>query len=471
MMMLSTVDNMAYSGNIVQEAWKALEDRLPRGWRLRRPPRQARAGKGIVADAVISLAGPGDQAASIIVETKSRLEPQHVESLVAGRRADPSRPILVVAPFLSPRTRERLAASGLNFADLTGNIRLSLSKPALFIDARGADENPTPVPRERSSLKGAKAGRLVRSLCDFRPPIGLRDLAKRAGVDAGYASRVVQNLIREALVTRTGRGPITTVDWAALLRRWSEEYSPTKSGRATWFLAPRGLQPIVDMLKKLRGGYVVSGSWAANLLAPVAPARLLLCYADDVSALAKRLDLRQVDAGMNVVLAQPFDPVVAERTSKRDGLTIAAPSQVVADLLTSPGRGPDEAEALIEWMGKSEQLWRTESSSRVRASPRPRYHEAVPTTSLTDRRKDILDLARRHGARNLRLFGSEARGDARPDSDIDLLVDMEDGRSLLDLIGLSQDLEDLLGRHVDVVTASSLHPRIRENVLADARPL
>jgi hypothetical protein len=110
--------------------------------------------------------------------------------------------------------------------------------------------------------------------------------------------------------------------------------------------------------EKLRAGYVVSGSWAANVLTPIAPTRLLLCCADDVPALAKRLELRQVDAGMNVVLAQPFDPVVAERTSKRDGLTIAAPSQVVADLLTSPGRGPNKAEALIEWMRKNENAWR-----------------------------------------------------------------------------------------------------------------
>jgi hypothetical protein len=132
-----------------------------------------------------------------------------------------------------------------------------------------------------------------------------------------------------------------------------------KAGRTTSFLAPRGLQTVVDALKKLRGGYTVSGSWAANLLAPVAPARLLLCYADDVFALAKRLDLRQVEAGLNVILAQPFDPVVAERTIKRDRLVIAAPSQIVADLMTSPGRGPNEAEALIEWMRQNEDAWRT----------------------------------------------------------------------------------------------------------------
>ncbi len=154
------------------------------------------------------------------------------------------------------------------------------------------------------------------------------------------------------------RRSITSVDWAALLRRWSEQYSPLKSGRVAWFLAPRGLAPVVDKLKTLRSGYVVSGSWAANLYAPVAPARLLLCYADDVQKLAQTLELRQVDAGMNVALVRPFDQIVSERTSKRDRLTVAALTQVAVDLLTSPGRGPNEAEALMEWMQENESAWR-----------------------------------------------------------------------------------------------------------------
>jgi hypothetical protein len=307
---------------------------------------------------VLKVSGPDSGVGSIVVEAKSRLEPKDVDRLIAVRPADRTTAVLVVAPFLSPRTQERLRVAGFSYADLAGNLRLSLAKPAIFIDARGADENPEPLNRERRSLKGPKAGRLVRALCDLKPPVGLRELANRAGVDAGYASRVVQFLVREALVVRTGRGPITSVDWPALLRRWSEDYSPLKGGRVTWYLAPRGLQSVVDNLKTLRRGYVVSGSWAANLLAPIAPARLLLCYSDDVPKLAKKLDLRQADAGMNVALAQPFDPVVAERTSQRDGLTIAAPAQIVADLLTSPGRGPNEGEALITWMGENERVWR-----------------------------------------------------------------------------------------------------------------
>ena len=92
-------------------------------------------------------------------------------------------------------------------------------------------------------------------------------------------------------------------------------------------------------------------------------------------------------------------------------------------------------------------------------------------TDLERRRPDILRIATEHGAKNVRVFGSEARGEAGPNSDLDLLVDMDADRSLLDLVGLGQDLEDLLGRRVDVLTAASIHPRLRASVLADARPL
>ena len=87
---------------------------------------------------------------------------------------------------------------------------------------------------------------------------------------------------------------------------------------------------------------------------------------------------------------------------------------------------------------------------------------------IRDHRDEILRLAREHGARNVRLFGSAARGEDRPDSDLDLLVDMDDGRSLVDHVALKQDLEDLLGREIDVVTERSLHPRLRERVLREA---
>lgn len=90
---------------------------------------------------------------------------------------------------------------------------------------------------------------------------------------------------------------------------------------------------------------------------------------------------------------------------------------------------------------------------------------------LRTHREAILRLAREHGAHNVRIFGSAARGEETGDSDLDVLVEMEEGRSLIDHVALKQDLEELLGQEVDVVTEASLHPRMCERVLREAIPL
>lgn len=90
---------------------------------------------------------------------------------------------------------------------------------------------------------------------------------------------------------------------------------------------------------------------------------------------------------------------------------------------------------------------------------------------LAERRDDILRTAARHGARSVRVFGSTMRGEASAASDADFLVVMEPGRTLMDHVALVQDLEDLLGRSVDVVTEDSLHRSLRERILAEAMPL
>lgn len=95
----------------------------------------------------------------------------------------------------------------------------------------------------------------------------------------------------------------------------------------------------------------------------------------------------------------------------------------------------------------------------------------LPDQILKAKREQILELAARHGATNIRVFGSVARGEADDASDIDLLVDLEPGRSLLDHAGLMLDLQDLLGCKVDVVTGRGIKPRIRERVMKEAIPL
>jgi hypothetical protein len=94
------------------------------------------------------------------------------------------------------------------------------------------------------------------------------------------------------------------------------------------------------------------------------------------------------------------------------------------------------------------------------------------TTAHLDRYRDrILDLASRHGARDVRVFGSAAQGEIGAGSDLDLLVVLEAERSLLDLIALKQEIEDLIHRPVDVVTEGALSPYIRDQVLSAAVPL
>jgi len=95
----------------------------------------------------------------------------------------------------------------------------------------------------------------------------------------------------------------------------------------------------------------------------------------------------------------------------------------------------------------------------------------VDIEELRTRRAQILQLAERHGAHNVRIFGSIARNEADLRSDVDIPVELEPARSLLDLGGLLMDLRELLKCNVDVVTVSGLRPRIRERVLQEAVPL
>ena len=90
---------------------------------------------------------------------------------------------------------------------------------------------------------------------------------------------------------------------------------------------------------------------------------------------------------------------------------------------------------------------------------------------LKEKRQAIMALADKHGARSVRVFGSIAKGDSGPESDVDLLVKMEEGRSLLDLSAMVLDLKELLGVNVDVVSEDGLYWLLRRKILKEARPL
>jgi hypothetical protein len=347
---------MAYIDNIlIRDGLRELRRRLPPGWEIG----ELRGRKGAGVDGYARVVASDRRTVSLAVEAKARLDPRTTLELVAGlRKARGSEPVLVVSRYLSPSVRDRLRESDFGFLDLTGNIRLVLGDPGLYIEVAGADQDPNRKERPARSLRGAKAGRVVRALIDLRTPPGVRDLAVRTGADPGYVSRVITLLESEALVTRVGRGRIDRVDWVRLLRRWAQDAPCESRGRVLSFIEPRGLTSFVERLAKISERYAVTGSLAAVKIAPIAPSRLATVYVTDARTAAEQLALRPADAGANVLLIEVADEGVFERAQEKDGVMYAAPSQAAADLLTSPGRGPAEAEALITWMTAHEEAWR-----------------------------------------------------------------------------------------------------------------
>jgi hypothetical protein len=198
----------------------------------------------------------------------------------------------------------------------------------------------------------------VRLLIDTQKPVGVREVAARTRVDPGYVSRVFSYLDSEALVTRVARGRLESVDWEGLLRKWALA-SPLKTrGTLRTYLDPRGLSAMVGRLAKSSEKYLLTGTLAASHLAPIAASRLGIVWMHDADRAAARLGLKLVDSGANILMLEPRDDGVFAGAFQKNDAWYAAPSQVAGDLLTSPGRGPAEAEELILWMRDHEEVWR-----------------------------------------------------------------------------------------------------------------
>jgi len=150
------------------------------------------------------------------------------------------------------------------------------------------------------------------------------------------------------------------VSWRELLLRWSEDYSFQASNRITPALEPRGIERVLDKLRQLDASvpYAVTGALSANRVSKVAAPRLAAILTPEVDRLAKELGLREVGGSPNVLLARPFDDLLLARSSPVEGVVYAAFSQTAVDLMTSPGRGPAEADDLLRRMTANEVAWR-----------------------------------------------------------------------------------------------------------------
>jgi hypothetical protein len=355
--------------DLIDEALARLRVMLPAPWAIERSgqavPADASPERSVLANAAIDLRAPNGTSTTFAVEAKQTFGPRDVEQLSVGlsrtiRSIAGYIPILVVAPWMSARTQELLVKEDINFIDLTGNAFINLANPGLYIKVAGATRNPQPAPRGRATVRGPKAARLIRLLVDVQPPYGVSEIATATGLAAGYVSRLLDALDREALIERARRGRVEEADIAGLLRRWAESYDVLNTNEASFFLAPGGAK---EALTQLAGAtpVAVTGSFAALRLAPVAAPALLIAYSNDIETLAGELGLLPADEGANVVLLRAFDEVVWERDGEDSGVCYVAPSQAAVDCLTGNGRMPAEGEALIAWMTENEPRWRLPS--------------------------------------------------------------------------------------------------------------
>jgi hypothetical protein len=362
-----TANTSSTENETIQGAVSWIRDRLPKSWEVGLSSRAEFQGtRDARVDAAIDLKGPNGVYTTMVVEVKRVFGPRDVDRLLGGvgrmlRTLVPHIPILVVAPWLSVRTREMLSDQGINFLDLTGNALIRLDNPTVYIQTQGAAKDPYPIQRNRAGLQGPKAGRLIRLLVDVRPPYGVRELAGSADLAPGYVSRLLDTLDSEALIERSARGRVESVDVGRVLRRWAQTYDVFRSNKTVRYLAPGGANDAVKKMASMSSRFAITGSFSAVRLAPVAGPALLVAYADSAQDVARTLDLIPTDQGANVALLDPFDRVVWNRTSTVDGLIYVAPSQTVVDCLTGNGRMPAEGDALLKWMTDNSDQWRLSS--------------------------------------------------------------------------------------------------------------
>lgn len=267
----------------------------------------------------------------------------------------------VVAPYIPESVRERLKTNKISFADSTGNFMLSIPNTIFIESNNGAKSNPfRKRGRKSDTLQGPASALIIRELLDTNE-INLRSipmLIKRSGGSSSTAYRVIDILKMQNLVSLDTK-IITQINWKGILSAWSKDYSFLRSNRYLRFIDPRGRENALQRLAKLpKQNYAVSGSYGARTLTVYAEPMQLLIYSRDPYELSESLSLIPDAENGDIYIAATDFEVAFKNTRRIGGITYAAPTQIAVDLLTGPGRNPEEGKALIDWMEKNEDRWR-----------------------------------------------------------------------------------------------------------------
>jgi hypothetical protein len=209
-----------------------------------------------------------------------------------------------------------------------------------------------------ASLSGDAAAQIVRALLDFRSLWTTHDLVTTTGVPAATVRRVIARLEGESLVIRHAPGVIAVPSWLALLHRWTEDRPFNRSPRLTYWRRKQRSRPVLEHLPATPVRHAVTGVQAAQHWAPTTSSGPTVIYTPDAQLAATAWELVPART-RSVVLVESTADLVYTRSRKTDsGLRLAAPSQVLADLMSGAADSPAVAEPLTQWMLDHELDWR-----------------------------------------------------------------------------------------------------------------
>jgi len=349
---------------LLGEALRQVSSLLPEAWRIERTDGVPLGDRRL--DGIVELVAPNGTRIGFVVEAKrsGNVPIQFLIPALRAQAAESGLPALFVSDYIGPALRSMLTEGGISFADATGWVRLFSDSPLVLLTGQGAERSPkAPGSHAIIRLNGRAASRTIRALSTATPPVGVRDLADRAGVSPGSVSKILTTLAAEGIVDRDQRGRVTVVRPRMMIRRWVRDYSFAKSNQSVgYFIAPRGLAGTLARLEH-REDATLTGSAAARRLlpdsaTPVVPLRLVALYAASPGVLARDLGLIDADpTTANVVIAAPQDVVVL-RDPDGQHRPVAPVALVLADLLTLPNRSDAEAEQLMDALAARDSQWK-----------------------------------------------------------------------------------------------------------------
>ena len=275
-------------------------------------------------------------------------------------------PLVFVTEYINPPLRRKCEERAISYLDTTGWAYVVSDEPLILIRLEGASKPPRPrenAPTAR--LNGPAAGRTIRRLLELDPPLGIRQLATLSSSSPAAVSKLMPTLVEAGAVDRSADGTIIRIRRRALLDRWTADYAFLNSNSLVLdYLAPRGLPRLLEQIRN-RGDLCVTGSAAARTYLPpattsVIPLSQLTMYGKDITGIADNLGLvRTGRQTSNVIITTPRDPLLLENPRlSAPGFPVAPVGQVLADLLTLPGRMAQEAEQLMDSLADNDPTWR-----------------------------------------------------------------------------------------------------------------